>query len=217
MINKLIVACLLALTVTAHAEDLGIKNQSFANDRDAREEMKDVIRQKMATGEVDRFWKDYQTKTLDSIKNPTPLGIPSSYGFTTMSYNPQFVLPSDYKDEKGNVVARKGTMIEPLKLMPLTEGLIFIDGRDQQQVDYAIAAGRKESLKIVLVAGSPYELRVKYKNSDWNGTKTIPFYFDQKKMIITQLNRLYGVNINHVPAKMTQRGTKLVIDFGMQQ
>jgi conjugal transfer pilus assembly protein TraW len=217
MINKIILTLVMALSVVAHAEDLGIKNQSFVNDRDAREEMKDVVRQKMATGEVDQFWKDYQSNVIGSIKSPAPLGIPSSLSFATTSYNPQFVLPSDYKDEKGNVVARKGTLIEPLKLMPLTVGLIFIDGRDQQQVDYAIAAGRKEPLKIVLVAGSAYELRIKYKNMDWNGTKVIPFYFDQKKMIITQLNRLYGVNINHVPAKMIQRGSQLVVEFGIKK
>eukprot|EP01037_Dinobryon_pediforme_P025607 gene25607-27819_t len=107
----------------------------------------------------------------------------------------KFVLPGDYKNEKGQVIARKGTIIEPLKIQPLLTGLIFIDGRDQAQVDYAIAEGRKQRLKIVLTAGSPYYLR--------------------KKMIINQLHMLYGININSVPVKLSQSGSQLKLEFGV--
>lgn len=211
-------ACLL-LVFSAHAfsEDLGSSNKGIARiDPDARETMKNIIRQKEKTGELAQFWNNFRDKNIEAIKHPEPLGVASSYSPKTQLSDLRFVAPQDYKDQNGKVIFPKGAVVEPLKINPLKEGLIFIDGRDQNQVNYAIQEGRKYPLKIVLTAGSPFDLRVKYKGQDWRGAPNIPFYFDQKKMIINQLNRLYGLNINSVPAKITQQGTQLRIDFGIQ-
>jgi conjugal transfer pilus assembly protein TraW len=214
--NRTVVLLLCAVATAVFAEDLGVKNNAYPVDRDAREQMKDVVRQKQKSGELDRYWKDYRNKTIDAVKNPLPLGIDSDYVARAELHDLKFTLQQDYRDQGGKVVARKGTVIEPLKIQPLVTGLMFIDGRDQRQVDYAIAAGRKEPLKIVLTAGSPYALRLKYRNADWNGTTTIPFYFDQRKMIINQLEQLYGIRINSVPAKLSQSGTRLLVEFGIR-
>lgn len=215
--KRLIAPLLVLIATTALAEDLGAKGQLYPPDKDGREQMKDIIRQKQNSGEVDRYWRDYQAKTIDAIKNPTPLGIKSSYESRIELRELRFTIPQDYKDDKGQVVVKKGTVVEPLKIQPLTSGLIFIDGRDQRQIDYAIKRGRKEPLKIVLTAGSPYDLRVRYKDSNWWGGKTIPFYFDQKKMIISSLQRLYGIDLNSVPVALTQRGDRLAIEYGVTQ
>lgn len=212
------IGALLALSVLAtKAEDLGVKNKTYAPGRDAREQLKDQIRAKQKSGQLDQFWNDYRSKTIDAIKNPAPLGLPTRFEFSSQLRDLKFALPQDYRDDKGRIVARKGQIIEPLKIQPLIYGLIFIDGRDQNQVEYAIAAGRKERLKIVLTAGSPYALRVKYKDAEWNGTKTIPFYFDQRKMIINQLHSLYQVDINTVPVKLTQSGSQLLVEYGIKR
>ncbi|MAF04674.1 MAG: conjugal transfer protein [Herbaspirillum sp.] len=199
------------------AEDLGSRNRTIQPDRDAREQMKDVLREKQRSGEMDKFWQNFRDRNIDAIKNPAPLGIATNYGPRVEVHDLKFTLPSDYKNEKGQIVARRGTVIEPLKIQPLLTGLIFIDGRDQAQVDYAIAQGRKQRLKIVLTAGSPYYLRIKYKDAMWNGSRTIPFYFDQRKMIINQLAMLYGIHVNSVPAKLFQSGEQLRIEFGMSK
>lgn len=214
--NKTIVAALCLLLSSAVAEDLGVKNKTYAPGRDAREQMKDQIREKQRSGQLDQFWLDYRNKTIDAIKNPAPLGVPTSTAYRMQLHNLRFVMPQDYRDEQGRIVAPKGKVIEPLKIQPLVSGLIFIDGRDQSQVDYAIRAGRAERLKIVLTAGSPYALRLKYKDADWNGSKTIPFYFDQRAMIINQLKNLYQIDVSSVPVKLTQRGTQLCVEYGMK-
>lgn len=213
-----LLACLLIL-FSAHAfsEDLGSTNKGIAKpDADARETMKNIIRQKEKTGEVAQYWNNYRDKSIEGIKHPAPLGVASNYAVKTQMYDLRFVIPQDYKDQNGKVIAAKGTVIEPLKMAQMKEGLIFIDGRDPAQVNYAIREGRKAPLKIVLTAGSAYDLRVKYKGQDWRGSPNIPFYFDQKKMIINQLNRLYNLNISSVPAKLTQQGTQMRVDFGME-
>jgi conjugal transfer pilus assembly protein TraW len=178
--------------------------------------MKDIIREKTRTGEVAKFWNNYRDQSIADIKYPAPLGIPTNYAFSTQLRDLKFVITQDYKDQNGIVIAHKGTVVEPLKVNPLTVGLIFIDGRDQAQVDYAIREGRKQPLKIVLTAGSAFDLRVKYKDQPWGGSKTIPFYFDQKKMIINQFAKLYQIDINRMPTKLFQQGTQLRIEYGIK-
>ena len=106
-------------------------------------------------------------------------------------------------------------MIEPLKINPLQSGMIFIDGRDEAQVQYALRALRAMPLKIVLVAGSAFDLRVRFKDMVVNGSRTVPFYFDQRAMIIGQLKSLYKIDISSVPALVTQAGDKVRLEFGM--
>lgn len=215
--KRLFATLMILFSLCAQGEDLGARGHLYPADKDGREQMKEIVRKKQNSGEVDKYWRDYQAKTIDAIKNPAPLGIKSNYTPRMELRELRFTIPQDYKNEMGQVVVRKGTTVEPLKIQPLTSGLIFIDGRDQRQIDYAIKRGKKEPLKIVLTAGSPYDLRVRYKDADWWGGKTIPFYFDQKKMIISSLQRLYGIDLNSVPVALTQRGERLAIEYGVIQ
>jgi len=217
MTRVLAMAMFLVVPVMAFAEDLGTHGRTVPIDRDARQEMKDRVRQKESNGDLARYWRDYQSNVVDAIKHPAPLGIPSDTHLRTEMHEVRFVLPQDYRDQTGRIVARRGTVIEPLKVQPMTTGLIFIDGRDEAQVQYALAGGRKERLKIVLTAGSPYDLRVRFRNVMWQGYPSVPFYFDQRKVIIDQLQRLYGIQLRSVPAKLTQQGSQLRIEFGMHR
>lgn len=198
-----------------YGENLGSTGQTYELDRDGREQLKDEVRKKKASGELDEFWRKYRDKVAEAVKHPTPLGIKSNYEIRTEIHDLRFVVPQDYVNERGQVVAKRGTVIEPLRINPLMTGLIFIDGRDPKQIDYAILRGLKQSLKIVLTAGSPLELRYKYQNARWRTGTGIPFYFDQRKMIINSFQKLYGITINSVPATLYQQGDKLAIDFGI--
>jgi conjugal transfer pilus assembly protein TraW len=178
----------LTFSATAHAEDLGKKGPTYQVDPDAREEFKEIVRRKQQSGELAAFWKSYRDKTIASIKHPPPLDVKSDYRPRREYRDVRFVIPSDYRD---------------------------VDGRDPAQVDYAIARGRAAPLKIVLTAGSAYDLRVKFQHTAWRGGEGIPFYFDQRKMIINSLKMLYDVDVGSVPAVMTQTGTGVTLEFGM--
>lgn len=206
----------LSLGTQLTAENLGQHGQTYVLDQDARETIKDALRAKQKTGELDRYWQSYRDKTIAAIKNPEPLGVATSYEKRSELRQLRYQFPSDVRDPNGTLLVKKGTVVEPLKLQPLRSGLIFIDGRDSRQVDFAISLGRRQPMKIVLTAGSPYALRVKYKDALWyGGTKTIPFYFDQRKMIINTMASTYGVNITSVPVILSQQGDSLSIEYGM--
>ena len=203
------------VSATGLAEDLGSKAPGFAIDQDGRDQLKAIARQKVEQGAFEAYKKEFIKRNLDAIKNPAPLGIKTAYGQRTELKEARYVMPADVKDQNGRIVARRGTVIEPLKISPLQGGLLFIDGRDEAQIQYALRAYRAAPLKIILVAGSAFDLRVRFKDLIINGSKTVPFYFDQRAMILRQLNSLYRIDINSVPALLTQEGGKLRLDFGM--
>lgn len=206
----LLCACALAV-----AEDLGNKAPVFSVDQDGRDQLKALAKQKVDQGAFEAYKNEYIKRNVEAIKHPAPLGIKTSYGHRVELKEARYVMPSDVKDQEGRIVARRGTVIEPLKINPLQSGMIFIDGRDEAQVQYALRALRAMPLKIVLVAGSAFDLRVRFKDMVINGSRTVPFYFDQRAMIIRQLNSLYRIDINSVPALVTQAGDKVRLEFGM--
>ena len=206
---------LLMLPVLCVAQDIGIKNNTYALDLDARNQIRNIVLQKYSTGEVQKFWNLYANKSVSMIKNPQPLsGISTDHTIRTELVEMKYSIEQDYLDANGRLIIKKGTTIEPLKIMNLKYAILFIDGRDQQQIDYALREIKRQPLKIVLTAGSAYELRVKYKNLNWMGSNTVPFYFDQRKMIIDQLSRLYHINIRTVPVKLTQKNSLLELSWG---
>lgn len=217
-LTKKIITLLFAFTsLSSLAEDLGSFGQTYNKDNDGSKQIQDLMRQKQQSGELDQFWKNYRQKTLGQIMHPDSLNMPVSYKQHQELRDLKFVLPQDYRDQNGHIVASKGTVIEPLKISPMTHGLIFIDGNDQAQVEYAIALGRSKPFKIVLTAGSPYDLRMKYQGQSWEGSNNIPFYFDQRKIIINSFNQLYGVNLNTVPVAISQQGDQLLVQYGINQ
>ncbi len=201
--------------VAVNAQDLGVQSATTGIDSDARDQLKNIVKNKYSSGDVQRFWKSYSDLSISMIKYPEPLiGIKTSRLAKIEYVEMKYTVEHDYADLSQKVIIKKGTQIEPLKFTQLKYGLLFIDGRDQQQVNYALAQITLEPLKIVLTAGSPYELRLKYRDFKWMGAKTVPFYFDQRKMIINQLRRLYHINIETVPVKLTQQGSMMRLNWG---
>ena len=205
-------ACGAAMT---HAEDLGVRAGTFLPDPDGSEQLKDAVRTRQQSGELNRFWLHYRDQVLNAIRHPAPLPVRTDYTQATEFHAVAFTLPSDFVDQDGHVVAHKGQVIEPLAISPLSARLIFIDGRDQQQVTWAVRQGQQTRVKIVLTGGSPIELREKYRETPWSMGKGVPFYLDQRSMIINTLARYYGIGIHSVPAMLTQQGKGLRIDYGM--
>ena len=206
----------LALNVNfSLAQDLGSKGTSYSIGPDARAQFRQAIVEKYSGNEIKRFWLNYAKKSIEEIKNPKPLqGITSEYTLRSQLFDIKYLIDHDYVDAHNRIIVHKGTLIEPLKISNLKYSLLFIDGRDQHQIDYALSLIKKTPIKIVLTAGSAYELRVKYQGFSWMGRSHVPFYFDQRKMIIDQLYKLYQINITTVPAMVSQSKNQLRVDWG---
>ena len=114
-------------------------------------------------------------------------------------YDPTIVVPFDLKDHKGRVFHKAGTRFNPLTVRALTKSLIFIDARENHQlqwfVDYIDAV--EAPYKLILVGGSPTKL------SEQLG---IPCFFDQHGVLTHKLG------IKAVPAVVKQDGVRLRIE-----
>jgi conjugal transfer pilus assembly protein TraW len=174
------------------AQDLGQVGEVVGPGRDGREQIKDRVRS-IPQKNLDEFWRSFREKNLEAIVNPKPLGVKTDFRMQQQWHDLVFEMPFDAKDAQGKVLMPKGTKIRPLDISPPATGLILIDGRDQRQVAYALAQKKIRPLKIVLTAGSPVNLHARYKAE---------FFFDQKGMIIRQLNQVYNISIASVPAQL---------------
>ena len=214
--KKLLLILSLLYLSNAFSEDLGKKAPTYALDQDAREQLKAIVAEKTRNGDVERYQK-HQIEVLKAkLHNFGDLGLATNNTYRSELRDLIFTVPKDFKDASGNVVAHRGTVIKPLERIALQNGLIFIDGTDQAQINYAIHRASSEPLRIVLTKGSPYELRLKYKNTPWRGGKSIPFFFDQDGLIIKTLHLTYALDIKTVPTTLSQRGTQLLIETGVR-
>ncbi len=109
---------------------------------------------------------------------------------TTYYINPELVLEEDIVDHKGNVLFSKGTVFNPADYVPLTGKYIFIDGKDNDQVLYALAGDFR---KIILTSGDLLELSKKHRHR---------FYFINDSLI-------ERFQIKRVPSILEQEGRLL--------
>ena len=88
--------------------------------------------------------------------------------------------------------------------MNMDSELIFFDGEDSEQLEFAIDLYKNSFKKpiLILTGGSPIKLEKKYK---------LDFYYDQDGVIIKKLG------IKAVPALVVQEGRKLKVKEVMLQ
>ncbi len=139
-----------------------------------------------------------QKRTKESVERPSPVeGISKTTKSRLFTYDPTFTVQKDIKDHLGRIIYAKGTKINPLETVTMTEDLLFIDGDDPEQKSWAfdrieksvVSEQKERRIRLVLVKGPPLAL------SEELG---IPVYFDQGGF----LTKKFG--INHVPAIVGQ-------------
>jgi conjugal transfer pilus assembly protein TraW len=153
----------------------------------------DLIQERLRTQfDVKKWQQEFVENSNKYINRPTPTILPPATEHRVYYFDPSMTLQKDYMDDKGNIFARKGQTINPLNIITLPYKMIFIDGDNQLQLNYAINKYKenpKQPPKIILANGSPMELMKQLK---------IRLYFDQKS---TMINKFH---ITHLPAIVEQ-------------
>lgn len=132
----------------------------------------DTLKKKEESGELAKLQKQMVETSIDNIERPRGTVFPISDENSKRTYDPSVTLNTDITLPDGTVMYSAGTLINPLKIRPLTKRILFVDGDDEKQVEYAVQAYKNSGYrdKIVLTRGSFGDLTRKYK---------IRFYFDQ--------------------------------------
>ena len=110
-------------------------------------------------------------------------------------YDPSITVEQDIKDPKGNLIAAKGQVINPLEILSWGAPLLFLDGNDPEQI--AWAEHEHTLAKWVLIKGSPVDMEEKLKR---------PVYFDQAGMLTGKFG------IRAVPCRISQKDKKLLVE-----
>ena len=211
MIFKILVSLLIVsfAYITADAKDLGKYGATFQiKEQDIVEYIKNRLKTLEESGELLEQQQQALDKTKAKLKNPDPVaGIIDTENEREFYYDPTYVLKEDLKDHEGNIIHKKGYMVNPLSKVSFGPDMLFLNGEDEGQVGWAKSYSRepfvnhskgtsKTTAKIVLVRGSPIDLEEKLG---------ITVYFDQLGSITSKLG------IKQVPAIVSQDGMKLKI------
>lgn len=149
------------------------------------------------SGELQKQKKAFIARSISHILRPTPVLGVSDLKNQTPKYwlfNPAIVLNHAITNVTGDVIASAGKKVNPLKFRPFNEALIFIDGDDQNQINWTEEKSKNDSkkysaIKIILV------------NGDINQTAKVlgeRVYFDQNGVLCKRFG------ITHTPTMVYQ-------------
>ena len=150
-----------------------------------------------ARGETARLNADLKRRTIARVGRPAPVaGIGLAGAVRRWTFDPTITVDTDIKDEKGRTVIARGTRVNPLDTVPLRSPLVFLDGDDAAQIDWALARFGKTPAKFILVSGAPLALMKGRQRR---------FYFDQGGKLTARFS------IHAVPAVVEQQGRQLLV------
>ncbi|MBN2864374.1 MAG: hypothetical protein JXK16_00030 [Thiotrichales bacterium] len=169
---------LLALALTAFSTSAMSDNNTIGNTYPIKEQSMleyiiEKLKEKESSGEMAKMQEEFKEKAIASLNNPKGIDLPKAEKNSTRIFDTTSVVTKDIVMPDGRVMHKAGTQFNPLLIKSLSKKLIFIDGRDKAQVDFAINEYEKTGKvdKIVLVAGSYIELMKERK---------VRFFFDQQ-------------------------------------
>lgn len=180
---------------------LGVVGQTYAILEDDFLQLIETRYQTMKTnGEWDKAQKAWQKQMVSYADRPNPVyGITTTTSYREYHFDPSIELSHDIISPDGQIVAKAGTVVNPLEMMTLHKTVLFIDADDQKQLLWAIQKDkeREGKTKWILVKGSITDTIKKLQR---------PVYFDQGGKLTTHFK------IKHVPAMLQQDGLLLKIE-----
>lgn len=196
MYGYLVAICLIA--VPAHARDYGQQGALFPiTEPDLLEQIQRKLMALQASGATAKLNEDLKRRTIAKVNRPAPVsGLGVASAVRSWEFDPTISVAEDISDDKGRLVMAAGTRVNPLDTVPLRQTLVFLDGDDSAQLDWATKNFQTNSAKLILVSGAPLQLmRGKQRR----------FFFDQGGKLVRHFN------IKAVPATVKQQGRLLFI------
>ena len=184
--------------MSAMARDHGVMGQTWpVIEPDLLATIDTRLKTLEANGGIERMQKELVARTEHRVRNPIAVsGIGATESPREWLFDPSIVVQDDITDAKGNVIAARGTKVNPLGLVELKTDLVFVDGRDPEQLKWATGRWTAINAKIIFVAGSPFDRMGEYQRR---------FFFDQQG----KLTGHFG--IANVPAVVSQKGGALKV------
>ena len=180
------------------ARDHGVMGQTWPiTEPDLLQTIDTKLQTLEANGSIARMQNELKAKAEHRVRNPVPVaGISLTQSPRRWMFDPSIVVDKDILDQKGNVIAARGARVNPLALIDMKTDLVFVDGRQPDQLEWATKNWSDTKAKIIFVSGSPFDRMGEYQRR---------FFFDQQGKLTSHFG------IGHVPAVVSQQGELLEV------
>ena len=180
----------------ASAKDLGVRGATWAvAEPDLLKEIEARLLELQRSGALARLEAEARDRARRRIEEPDPVpGIAPAREERSRLFDPAITVARDIRTAVGTLIAAAGTRVNPLERTALTRDLLFVDGRREAEVAWALAHDRPA--KIVLLAGRPLDLMRQHRR---------PFYFDTGGSLAARFG------IAATPSLVAQDGARLRI------
>jgi len=194
----LIAALLAGMTTPAAAKDLGVRGATWpVAEPDLLEEIEARLTEMQRSGELARLEDEARERARQRLEEPEPVpGIAPATEERSRPFDPAITVARDIRTESGTLIAASGTRVNPLERVGLTRDLIFVDGRREAEIAWALErmmSGDRPA-KIVLLAGRPLDLMRRHRR---------PFFFDTGGRLAAR----FGIAVT--PTLVEQDGSRL--------
>ena len=190
-----------ALPGAVTAKDLGVRGATWpVAEPDLLAQIEARLVEMERSGELARMEDEARANARRKLEEPEPVpGIAPARDERSRLWDPAITVARDIRTPDGVLIAAAGTRVNPLERITLPRDLLFVDGRREAEIAWALAredeSGRPA--KIVLLAGRPLELMRRHRR---------PFFFDQGGRLAARFG------IAATPSLVVQDGTRLRID-----
>jgi len=178
----------------AAAKELGVRGETWAiAEPDLLQALEARLHELERTGALAAIESEARDRARAQLEAPEPVaGIAPADKHRSRLVDPSVVLGRDVRLPDGTVLAAAGTRLNPLEHVPLRRDLLFIDGR--RDVEVAWALGHAGSSTVVLLAGRPLDLMRRHGR---------PFHFDQNGRLAARFS------LAVTPVLLEQEGLRL--------
>ena len=196
MLAALVAVSTVLSVLPASAADLGVRGATWpVAEPDLLAQIEARLGAMQRSGEFARIERDARSRARLRLEEPDPVpGIAPAREARSRLFDPSIVVERDIRLPDGTLIAASGTRVNPLASHRLSRDLLFVDGRREAEIAWALA--RERSAKIVLLAGRPFDLMGRYGR---------PFFFDQAGRLAARFG------IAATPSLVEQAGARLRI------
>ena len=186
------------LISAVRAADYGQMGQTFPIiEADLLTTIETRLRTLEANGGIERLQREMQEQAVASVRRPRRGdGMTPATTKREWLFDPSIVTEDDIVDAKGNIIAARGTRVNPLDMVQLRQALVFVDGDNAAELQWALRTWSDTAAKIIFVSGSPFDAMKPWQRR---------FYFDQGGTLTAKFG------IRHTPAVVSAAGSSLKI------
>ncbi len=185
-----------ALPGAVSAKDLGVRGATWpVAEPDLLAQIEARLLEMQRSGELARLQEEALTNARRKLEEPDPVpGIAPATRERSRLIDPAITVARDIRTSDGTLIAAAGTRVNPLERIALARDLLFVDGRREAEIAWALSHDRPA--KIVLLAGRPLDLMRRYGR---------PFFFDRGGHLAVRFG------LRFTPSLVAQDGTRLRI------